>query len=72
MSLLALSGYQLIHSSINKWFSPDVIAALLVDRTKEKKVFWVFDLIIMQNINHNLLFFCAPTWPSYHMIENHL
>ena len=26
----------------------------------------------MQNINHNLLLFCATTWSSYHVIENHL
>ena len=25
----------------------------------------------MQNmLSHNLLLFCAPTWPSYHVIEN--
>ena len=23
-------------------------------------------------MNHNLLLFCAPTWPSHHVIENHL
>ena len=72
MSLLAVSGYQLLHSSINKWFSLDAIAALLVYRTKEKRVFAVFDLISMQNISHNLLLFCATTWSSYHVIENHL
>ena len=66
VSLLAVSGYQLLHSSINKWFSPDFIAALLVYKTKEEKVFGVFDLIIMPNMNQNLLLFCAPTWPSYH------
>ena len=54
-----------------RWFSPDVIAAMLVHRTKEKKVFWEFDSIIMQN-GHNLLLFCAPPWPSYHVIEGHL
>ena len=37
-----------------RWFLPDVIAAMLVHRTKEKKVFWEFDSIIMQN-GHNLL-----------------
>ena len=26
----------------------------------------------MQNMSHNLLLFCAPTWPSYHVIENQL
>ena len=26
----------------------------------------------MQNMSHNLLLFCAPTWPSHHVIENHL
>ena len=45
---------------------------MLVHRTKEKKVFWEFGSIIMQNMSHNLLLFCAPTWPSYHVIENHL
>ena len=72
MSLLEVSGYQSLHSSINKWFSPDVNATLLVDRTKEEKVFGVFDFIIMKNISHNLLLPCALTWPSYHVIENHL
>ena len=28
--------------------------------------------IIMQNTSHNLLLFCAPARPSYHVIENHL
>ena len=54
------------------WFSPDVNAAMLVHRTKEKKVFWEFDSVIVQNMSHNLLLFCAPTWPCYHVIENHL
>ena len=44
---------------------------MLVRRAKEKKVFWEFDSIIMQNMSHNLLLFCAPTWPSYRVIENH-
>ena len=57
-------------SKANRWFSPDVIADMLVHRTKEKKVFWEFDSNIMQNVSHNLLLFCAPTWPSYHVIEN--
>ena len=41
-------------------------------RTKEQKVFCELDSIIVQNMNHNVLLFCAPTWPSYHVIENHL
>ena len=45
---------------------------MLVQRTKVKKVFWEFDSIIVQNMSHNLLLFCAPTWPSYHVNENHL
>ena len=55
-----------------RWYSLDVIAAMLVNRTKEKKVSWEFDSIIMQNRSHNLLLFGAPTWPSYHVIENYL
>ena len=43
---------------------------MLVHRTIKKKVFWEFDSIIMQNMSHNLLLFCAPTWPSHHVIEN--
>ena len=58
--------------SVYRWFSPDVTAAMLVHRTIEKKVFWEFDSIIMKNMSHNLLLFCAPTWPSHHVIENHL
>lgn len=45
------------------------IAAMLVHRTKHKKV---LDSIIMQNMSHNLLLFCARTWLSYHVIEDHL
>ena len=56
----------------NKLFSLDVMAAMLVHRTKEKKYFREYYSIIMQNMCHQLLLFCAPTWPSYHMIENHL
>mgnify|MGYP002260080803 CR=1 FL=1 len=41
-------------------------------RTKEKKVLGEFDSIILQNMSHNLPLFCAPAWPSYHVIENHL
>lgn len=49
-------------------FSPDVISALLVYKTKQKTGLWQFDPIIMQNKTHNLLLFCAPTWSSYHVI----
>ena len=45
---------------------------MLVHRSKEKKVVWELDSIIMQTISHHLQLFCAPTWPSYHVIENHL
>ena len=45
---------------------------MLVHRTKEKKAFWEFDSVIAQNMSHNLLLFCAPTWPCYHVTENHL
>ena len=37
--------------------------------TIEKKVFWEFDSIIMQNMSHNLVLFYASTWPSDHVIE---
>ena len=57
---------------INKWFSLDVIAAMFVHRTKEKKDFRGYYSLIMQNMCHHLPLCCAPTWPSYHMIENHL
>ena len=58
---------------VNRWFSPDATAAMLVHRTIiEKKVFWEFDSIIMQSMRHNLLLFCTPTSPTYHVIENHL
>ena len=54
------------------WFSPDVITAMLVHRTKEEKVFGEFDSIILENTSHNFLQCCTLTWPSYRMIENHL
>ena len=41
-------------------------------QNNREKVFWEFDSIIMQNTSHNLLLFCAPTWPSHHVTENHL
>ena len=59
-------------SAIYRWFSPDVTAPMLVHRTIEKKVFWEFDSILMQNMSLHLLLFCAPTRPSRHVIENHL
>ena len=51
----------------NRCFSPDVI---LVHRTIERIFFFgggggEFDSIVMQNMSHNLLLFCVPTWPSY-------
>ena len=52
----------------NIWFSPDVTAAMLVHRTIEKKVFRKFDSIM----GHNMQLFCAPTWPSHHVIDNHV
>ena len=52
--------------------SPDVTAAMFVYRTIEKTVFWGFVSIIMQNMSKNLLLFCTQTWPSPHVIENHL
>ena len=45
---------------------------MLVHATKEKTVFWEFDSITVQNVSHNLLVFCAPTWPSDYVIENHI
>ena len=39
---------------------------------KEKKPVWELDSIIMQTSSHHLRLFCEPTWPSYHLIENHL
>ena len=45
---------------------------MFVYRTIEKTVFWKFDSIIMQNMSHNLLLFFTQTWPSPHVIENHL
>ena len=40
----------------HRWFSPDVIAAMLKHRTREKKVFWEFDSIIMPNMSQICLF----------------
>ena len=57
---------------ILQMLSPGVRAATLLRRTKEKNAFWEFDSIFTQNMNHHLLLFCAPTWPSYYVIERHL
>ena len=35
------------------WFSPDVIASMLVHRPIEKKLLWQFDSIVMQNMSHH-------------------
>ena len=43
---------------------------MLVYRTIEKKVFWEFDSITMQNLSDILPLFCIPTWPSHHVSEN--
>ena len=53
-------------------FSLDVIASMLVRRPIKKKLLWQFDSIIMQNVSHDLRLFCAPTWPSYDVIGEHL
>ena len=69
---MELAMTRLWFTIVYRWFSPDVTAAMLVYRTIEEKVFWEFDSIIMQNMCHNLLLFCTQTWPSHHVIENHL
>ena len=51
-------------------FSRDIMASMLVYRTKAKKVSWEFDSIIMQNLSDILSLFCTPTWPSHHVSEN--
>ena len=53
-------------------FSLDVIASMLVHRPIKKKLLWQFDSIIMQNVSHHLRLLCAPTWPSYDVIGEHL
>ena len=45
-------------------------AAMLVNRTIMKKVFWEFDSIVMQNWSDILPLFCTLTWPSHHVSEN--
>ena len=36
----------------------DVTAAMLVEKNNSEKVFWDFDSVIMQNLNHFFLLFC--------------
>ena len=43
---------------------------MFVYRTIQKKAFWEFDSIIMQNVTDILLLFCTPTWSSYHVSVN--
>ena len=62
----------LILLKVSRWFLPDVIAAMLVHRTKEKRLVWEFESSIVQNMSHHLRLSCAPTWQPYHVIENHL
>ena len=51
-------------------FSRDVTATMLLYRTIEKKSFWEFDSVIMQNFSIILPLFYTPTWPSHHVSEN--
>ena len=53
-------------------FSLDVIASMLVHRPIKKRLLWQFDSIIIQILSHHLRLFCAPTWPSYDVIGEHL
>ena len=39
---------------------------------KKKNSFGNFTLLLCKKMSRNLLLFCAPTWPSYYVIENHL
>ena len=58
INFISVKGPELLNMvGVNRWFSPDVIAAMLVHTTK----FSEFHSIIMQNMSHNLLLFCAPT-----------
>ena len=57
---LAIGGFYLMSSS----------PCWCAERNRKKS--WELDSIIMQNMGHNLLLFCARTWPSYHVIEDHL
>ena len=51
----------------HRWYSLDVIATMSVQKKKQKRnKSWGFDFVIM----HNLLSFCASTWPSYHVIDS--
>ena len=59
-------GYRSVFSR----FSRDVTTAMLVYRTIEKKVFYEFDPIIMQNLSDILPLFGSPTWPSHYVSEN--
>lgn len=38
-------------------------------RTKQQKVLWEVDSIIMQGMSHYVLSFCVPVWLSCHVIE---
>ena len=51
-------------------FARDVTVAMLVYRTIAKKIFWIFDSVIMQNLSDILPLFCSPTWPFHHVSEN--
>ena len=66
-------NFKMICYNDNRWFSPDVLATMLVHRTKEKNVFQEFDskYYYPKHVG-KLPLFCAPTCLSYHMIENHL
>ena len=58
LASLLLKGQATKHTTI-KWSIGDFqlisLPQMLVHRTKENKVFWEFDVTIMQNLSHNLL-----------------
>ena len=68
---MGVTAITAIRDSYN-WFSPDVIVAKLVQRTKEKKPVCGLDLLLCKPLAIICKLFLAPTWPSYHVIENHL
>lgn len=55
-------------STIYWWFSHHTCHVGMY-RTKEQKVFWEVDSIIVQGMSHNVLSFCVPTWLSCHVVE---
>lgn len=51
---------------------PDQASSRSPSTSQAPNLHFAMGLLIMQGLSHSLLSFSVPTWPSRHVIENHL